>query len=607
MSDPKYIIGIDLGTTHCVMAYTEARPDEESEAQIRIFPVPQIVSPGEVKAQPLLPSFIFLPGPHDVPAGSLALPWNPDADKAVGEFARKRGAEIPNRLVSSAKSWLSHTGVDRTEPILPWDSPPDAGRLSPVEASSLFLSHIRDAWNDEMAGEDPEAKFEDQQIYLTVPASFDAVARELTVKAAQAAGLDRFTLLEEPQAAFYAWIEAQKEKWRKQVRVGESILVCDIGGGTTDFSLIQVREEEGELTLRRVAVGDHILLGGDNMDLTLAYAIQAKLAQKGTKLDAWQFRGLWHSCRAAKEKLLLNPEIQSEPVVILGRGTSLIGGTIRTELLREEVEKILLEGFFPQTEKDEFPHEKPRVGMREMGLPYEADPAVSRHLARFLARQAQGREAGEERFGYPTAVLFNGGVMKSGLLRERILSVLERWHGSEELRELSSVDLDLAVARGATYYGLARLGRGIRIRGGAARPYYIGIESAMPAVPGIPTPIKALCVVPFGMEEGTEAEIRDREFGLVVGEPAVFHLMASTVRKKDTIGEVVEDWAGEIEEVTTMDTELAASEEEEGGKIIPVWLQSRVTEIGTLELWCVARDGERRWKLEFNLREREEG
>ncbi len=607
MSDPKYIIGIDLGTTHCVIAYTERRVPEDGEPEIRVFPVPQIVSPGEVKALSLLPSFIFLPGSHDVPKGGLALPWDAGAEMAVGEFARKRGAEIPNRLVSSAKSWLSHSGVDRTEPILPWDSPAEARRLSPVEASAIFLEHIRDAWNAQMASGKPEARFEDQDIYLTVPASFDAVARELTVKAAHSAGLENITLLEEPQAAFYAWIEVQKEQWRKAVRVGESILVCDLGGGTTDFSLIQVTEEDGELTLRRVAVGDHILLGGDNMDLTLAYSVQAKLAQKGTKLDAWQFRGLWHSCRVAKERLLADPELQSEPLVILGRGSSLIGGTIRTELSRAEVKEILLDGFFPVVESTDYPREKPRVGMREMGLPYEVDPAVTRHMARFLGRQSEGAfgEAGAS-VAYPTAVLFNGGVMKPELIRQRVLSVLNEWRGGRGLRQLASADLDLAVARGATYYGLARQGRGIRIRGGAARPYYIGVESAMPSVPGIPTPMKALCVVPFGMEEGTEAEIREREFGLVIGEPAVFHLMASTIRKKDRIGEVVDDWHSEIEEVITMETELSATDTQQGGNIIPVWLHSRVTEVGTLELWCVSREGDRRWKLEFNLREREE-
>jgi molecular chaperone DnaK (HSP70) len=607
LNGSKFIIGIDLGTTHCVLAYAETAIEADQEPVIRTFMVPQVVSPGDVRPQPLLPSFLFLPGPHDVPPGGMALPWDSSVDYAVGEFGRRRGAEIPNRLVSSAKSWLSYAGVDRTESILPWDSPAESRKVSPVEASSYFLTHLKNAWNHTMAGDGDEARFEDQEIYLTVPASFDAVARELTVKAAQAAGLEHFTLIEEPQAAFYAWIESQRERWRKAVRVNESILVCDIGGGTTDFSLIQVTEEEGELTLRRAAVGDHILLGGDNMDLTLAYALQGKLAQKGVRLDSWQFRGLWHSCRIAKEKLLSNRDLQTEPVVILGRGSSLIGGTIRTELTRQEVEQVLVEGFFPATEPTDFPQSRRKVGVREMGLPYETDPAVTRHLARFLDQSQRGlSEAGSD-LGYPSAVLFNGGVMKSDLLRRRFLETLTHWHPRKDVRELSSADLDLAVARGAAYYGLARRGRGIRIRGGVARPYYIGVESAMPAVPGIPTPIKALCIVPFGMEEGTETEIREKEFGLVVGEPAVFHLLASTVRKKDQIGEIVEDWQGEIDEVTTMEAALPASETIDGVNIIPVWLQSKVTEIGTLELWCVARDDDtRRWKLEFNLREQED-
>lgn len=606
-SEPKYIVGIDLGTTHCVVAYTPIRCDEEDEdPTISIFAVPQVVSPNEVKAHPLLPSFIFLPGPHDVPQGGLALPWNAGMDFAVGDFARRRGAEIPNRLISSAKSWLSHSGVDRTQPILPWDSPPDARRMSPVEASSLLLRHLSDAWNHEIAAGDDEARLDRQDIFLTVPASFDAVARELTVKAAQAAGLENITLLEEPQAAFYAWIESNKDTWRKKVRVNESILVCDIGGGTTDFSLIQVSEESGELTLRRVAVGEHILVGGDNMDLALAYLVQAKLAARGVKLDAWQFRGLWHSCRTAKEKLLSNPELGAEPVVVLGRGTSLIGGTIRTELTARELETALVDGFFPVVESNGYPREKPRVGMREMGLPYETDPAATRHLARFLGRQTLEEGIGGSTGAVtPGAVLFNGGVMKSELIRRRVMDVLDRWNSEQSLRELDSANLDLAVARGAAYYGLARRGRGIRIRGGAPRSYYIGIESSMPAVPGVSAPMKALCVVPFGMEEGSDAEIREREFGLVVGEPAVFHLLASTVRKKDIAGEIVEDWTGEIGEVTIMETALPATEADAGGTILPVWLQSRLTEIGTLELWCVARGEDKRWKLEFNLRERE--
>jgi molecular chaperone DnaK (HSP70) len=610
LGNHRYIIGIDLGTTNCVLAYTESDASPAREADIRVLRIPQVVSPGEVGEQVLLPSCLFLPGPHDVPAGGLVLPWSrEEPDFSVGAFARTRGTEIPHRLVSSAKSWLCHDGVDRTQPILPWDSPEEARRVSPVEASARLLEHLRDAWNHEMAADDPEARLEAQELFITVPASFDAVARELTVQAARSAGLEHFTLLEEPQAAFYAWLESQKEGWRDAVNKGDSILVCDVGGGTTDFSLIVVTEQEGNLALKRVAVGDHILLGGDNMDLTLAHLIRAKLPEKSRKLDAWQFRGLWHSCQAAKERLLGDSSLESEPIVILGRGSSLIGGTLRTELTRKEAESVLLDGFLPLCESSELPKQGARVGMREMGLPYEPDPAITRHLARFLARQARGSEV-EDPGGSPTAVLFNGGVMKAPLIRDRVLSALRSWEGENEqgesIRELPAADLDLAVARGAAYYGLARRGRGIRIRAGTARAYYIGIESAMPSVPGVPTPLKALCVVPFGMEEGSEASIREKEFGIVLGEPAEFRLLASTTRRQDHAGEVVEDWDEQIDEVTTMKTLLPPAEaQEEGGNMVPVWLQSKVTEVGSLELWCVAREDQQRWKLEFNLRERE--
>jgi len=597
------VVGIDLGTTHSVAAYTRATVAEDETPEVRLLRIPQIVAPDEVNTLPLLPSFLFLPGPHDVPESALALPWAPQRDYAVGEFARNRGAELPTRLIASAKSWLTHRGVDRAEPILPWDAPGDARRVSPLEASARYLEHIRDAWNDQMA--DEAARLEDQEINLTVPASFDAVARELTVQAARMAGLQHLTLLEEPQAAFYAWLEARRDRWRDQIAVGETILVCDVGGGTTDFSLIQVTEEGGSLALQRVAVGDHILLGGDNMDLTLAYALRAKLAQRGTQLDTWQFRSLTHSCRKAKERLLNEPELDAEPVVILGRGTSLIGGTLRTELTREELQTILLQGFFPLGAVDDFPQRKPQVGIREMGLPYASDPAITRHLAYFLSRQVATGDAATP-VAFPAAVLFNGGVMKAAPLREQVLRALRQWNDNTEVRELEAANLDLAVALGSAYYGLARKGRGIRIRAGAPRTYYIGIESSMPAVPGIPTPMKALCVVPFGMEEGTDANIRAKEFGLVVGDQAVFHFLASATRKQDHVGEEVEDWSGEIQEVATLETRLAASDTEEGGTIIPVWLHSKVTEVGTLELWCVARGDDRKWRLEFNIREQQE-
>ncbi|HMN27338.1 MAG TPA: Hsp70 family protein, partial [Caldilineaceae bacterium] len=427
MSEPKYIVGIDLGTTHCVVGYTEANPEANPGADpaagenptVQLFSIPQVISPGEVKAQPLLPSFLLLPGPHDVPAGGLALPWDPEISWAVGDYARTRGAELPHRLVSSAKSWLCHAGIDRGAAILPWEAPADAQRVSPVAASARYLEHIRKAWDTVMAAEDPAARLEEQTIFLTVPASFDAVARELTVQAAQRAGLHNLTLLEEPQASFYAWLAAQGDRWRQEIGVGESVLICDIGGGTTDFSLIQVSETEGNLELRRVAVGDHILLGGDNMDLTLAYALRAKLGQKNIKLDNWQFRSLTQSCRAAKERLLNNPDLEAEPIVILGRGSSLIGGTIRTELTRDEVEAILVQGFFPLVAANEYPQRKAQVGIREMGLPYEADPAVSRHLAQFLSRHVDEQEGGAG-VVYPSAVLFNGGVMKAASLRQQV-------------------------------------------------------------------------------------------------------------------------------------------------------------------------------------------
>jgi molecular chaperone DnaK (HSP70) len=607
LKDTKYIIGIDLGTTHCVLSYTESQTKEDDETpHINIFKIPQVIAQGEIMSQPLLPSFLFLPGEHDVPKGSLAVPWDQEIDFTVGEFARQRGAEIPDRLVSSSKSWLCHSRIDRTKPVLPWESPPEARRVSPVKASAHLLKHLREAWNHEMAADDPEARLEVQEIYLTVPASFDAVARELTVKAAEAAGLSNMTLLEEPQAAFYAWIESQKN-WRQIVKARESILVCDIGGGTTDLSLIQVAEEDGNLVLKRVAVGNHILLGGDNMDLTLAYAIQAKLAKKGTNLDTWQFRGLVHSCRAAKEQLLNNPEKKEEPITILGRGSSLIKSTISTELTRVEIESILLDGFLPLCSSTDYPQEKSKVGIREMGLPYESDPAISRHLASFLGQHAGSDDKNAE-VPYPSSVLFNGGVMKSDLIKQRILAVLNNWSNSEnDMSELPSCDLDLSVARGAAYYGLARRGKGFRIRGGTAHSYYIGIESSMPSVPGIPTPMKALCVVPFGQEEGTELDIRQREFGLVVGESVLFHLFASNRRKKEKAGEIIEDWSGEIEEIATMETKLTSTGEEEGGNVIPVWLQIKLTEIGSLELWCVSSEDEsRHWKLEFNLRKRDE-
>ncbi len=610
--DTRFIIGIDLGTTNSVLSFLDTSGDEESE-RIAIQAIPQLINPGELAEQSLLPSFLYLPGEMDFPPGSLALPWDKKAQSVVGELARKRGADSPQRMVASAKSWLSYAAVNRTAAILPWRSPDEVQKVSPVEASSRYLEHLRNAWDHQVAKKKPDFALTEQEILLTIPASFDEEARELTLRAAEQAGLKNVTLLEEPQAAFYAWIEGQGDGWRKQIRVGDVILVCDVGGGTTDFSLITVSEENGELTLKRVAVGDHILLGGDNMDLALARLLQKRLEDEGHRIDTWKLHSLWHQCRIAKEKLFANPKSQKEPVTLLGKGTKLVGGTIKTELTRDDLTQVLIEGFFPETPSDEMPVRQRRIGFQELGLPYAADPAITKHLARFLARQTQNDQdeailrKGPSGLACPTHILFNGGVMKAEILRERLVKVLNMWlaaEGFDGVQVLAAPDMDHAVARGAAYYGRAKRGQGVRIRSGAPRTYYIGIESAMPAVPGMEAPLKALCVVPFGMEEGTEAKIQDREFGLIVGEPAEFRFFSSTVRKQDQIGTLIEDWGDDVQELSPLEVTLHLDGQEDS--VLPARLESRVTEIGTLELWCVARDGEHRWKLEFNIREKDD-
>ena len=573
----------------------------------------QLVNPGEVAAPTLLPSFLFLPGPQDFAAGATSLPWDEHPGGVVGELARKRGAENPSRLVSSAKSWLSHSGVDRASAILPWQAPEEVARMSPVSASARYLAHLARAW-EHVRGIDI-GPLTAHEVLVTVPASFDEEARALTLRAAAEAGLPSVRLLEEPQAAFYAWLAAQGEAWRERVTVGDLVLVCDVGGGTTDFSLIAVGEDDGSLVLRRVAVGDHILLGGDNMDLALARLLQQKLEAAGHRIDSWQLQQLWHQCRSAKERLFQDDSLGAQPVTVLGRGTRLVGGAIATELTREELLRVLVDGFFPRVDADARPQRARRTGLQELGLPFAADAAITKHLARFLAdlaadsaEQGVTLRRGSSGLAAPTHVLFNGGVMKAPALRERVLGTLETWLAADGLPPLGvdgvldAPDLDHAVARGAAYYGLTRRGRGVRIRGGSPRTYYIGIESAMPAVPGLEAPLKALCVVPFGMEEGTDAAIPAREFGLVVGEPADFRFLSSTSRKQDTFGTLVLDWDNDIDELHPLEVTLALPGREH--TVLPVRLESRVTELGTLELWLVSRDGANRWKLEWNIRER---
>jgi molecular chaperone DnaK (HSP70) len=610
MSDPRYSIGIDLGTTHCALSYVDFSASDGEKTTQEILPVTQLTAPATIDNLPLLPSFLYLPHPSELAPFDLGLPWTGERDFAVGEMARSRGAGTPIRLVSSAKSWLCHPGVDRRAAILPNDAPPEVARVSPLETSIRYLTHLREAWDHAH----PDAPFGEQQITVTIPASFDPAARELTAEAAQAAGYAGMTLLEEPQAALYSWIQKSAGEWRKQVRVGDIILVVDVGGGTTDLSLIAVVEREGNLELHRVAVGEHILLGGDNMDLALAHVVARKLAAQGTQPDPWQLRALTYACRAAKETLLTDAATDAVPLVVPSRGAKLIGGSIRTELTRAELTLTILDGFFPLVESNARPMSRARVGLTQLGLPYAQDAAVTRHLAAFLARQVaalaeleglQGAQLDGASFLHPTAVLFNGGVFKSPLLVERILQTLNGWlaaEGAAPARLLEGADLDLAVARGAAYYGYVKRGQGVRIRGGIARAFYIAVESAMPAVPGLEPPVQALCVAPFGMEEGTEAELPAQEFGLVVGEPVHFRFFGSSVRRHDQVGTLLDYWSPE--ELQELD-EIQATLPPEGrspGEIVPVKLHARVTEAGTLELEAIPRGTGERWKVEFDVR-----
>ncbi|HOD40855.1 MAG TPA: Hsp70 family protein [Candidatus Wallbacteria bacterium] len=607
----RYIIGIDLGTTNCALSYVEFPQNKDDKKEVKNFDILQVTAPGVTEEKPLLPSFMYIASEVEFPAGSLDLPWASGRSFCVGEFARKRGAESPKRLISSAKSWLCHAGVSREAKILPFASDDGCEKFSPIEASAKYIEHMKNAWDHKMASKDKGNAMAEQCIYITVPASFDAAARDLTLKAAEMAGLRNITLLEEPQAAFYSWINRTGDKWRREVKEGEVVLVFDIGGGTTDFSLIYVGQKDGDLTLNRIAVGNHILLGGDNMDIALANLVRSKLESAGKKIDNWQFQGLWYSSRQAKENLLTDEKLDRMSVTVLSRGKSVIGGAMKSEILKSEIEKIMLDGFFAQAKSKDMPSKQAGLGITEISLPYASDPAITKHLAKFLNEHVNNENYSRKEgatFIHPDAILFNGGVMKSPALQNRVIEVVNGWlknEGAKDVKNLETDSMDVAVARGAAYFGLAKAGLGVRIKGGTAASYYIGLETAMPAVPGMRAPIKALCVVPAKTEEGTKLRIPGREFGLRIGEKSEFKMFVSTTHKEESPGTILEEWPeGEIIEMTPLETAL---EKKDGVSedIIPVTIESYVTEIGTIEIWCVSRDGKNRWKLEFNIRESE--
>lgn len=588
---PEYVIGIDLGTTNSVVAYVQL---EAEEPTVSLLEIPQVVAAGTVESRLALPSFLYLPLKDEK---NFSLPWSKSPKYVIGEFARQQAADVPDRTVGGAKSWLAHHRVDRHQPILPWQAPSEVAKVSPVEAATAYLQHLTAAWNRQF----PKSKLDAQRVVLTVPASFDASARELTREAAQLAGLpENLMLIEEPQAALYAWLQQMGERWRKTLKVGDSVLVVDVGGGTTDLTLVNVAEEDGNLQLQRSAVGNHLLVGGDNMDLALAHFVAGKFAEQGTQLDAWQSVSLWHSCRAAKELLLSDNGPESHSITVAGRGKKLIGGSISVDLQRSEAQTVLLDGFFPECGVSESPKRQRASGFQELGLPFETDTAITRHIAGFLTAHAV-----DENPIQPTDVLVNGGVFKAPMIAERLMSVLGSWMDQAPQALKGERDLDHAVARGAAYYGWAKQNGAVRIRGGTARAYYVGVETSGPAIPGMPRPLQALCVVPKGMEEGTEQDVPSNEIGLIVGEPAQFRFFSSATRQDDQPGDLIARWSPEeIVETDPLEATLPASEGE-AGHYIPVRFQSRINELGVFELWCVATNSDDKWKLEFSVREDE--
>lgn len=609
--EKKRILGIDLGTSNCALATV-------SGDTMDTLGIAQLLEAGRTGELTGFPAALYFPFSGQFPPGSLKLPWSrTEPGFVAGRLARQMGAQAPERLVTSAKSWLSYRSVDPGKPTLPWAAAPNEKRVSALEASRLYLEHLISAFRHKTGITNPEeVAF---QAVLTVPASFDEVARKLTVQAARDAGLgEDVLLLEEPQAAFHAWAESAGGAWREQIHPGDLVLVCDVGGGTTDFSLIAAGESGGELALERISVGRHILLGGDNMDLALAYTLRGRLEEEGKSLDDWQFLALVEAARGAKEQLLEKPELDEVPITVPSRGSGLFAGTVATKMERSRLQAVVLEGFFAKTDASDRPETGPATGLRELGLPYEHDAVISRHLASFLAKSLESVESSDtlrslvleagrpgrvaDGLLLPDKVLFNGGVFRAAILRERVLELLAAWGEGHQVSALEGADPDLAVARGAAIYGRNKVeGKGLRIRAGASRSYYIGLESTAPAIPGYVPPVKALCVVPQGMEEGSECVLEDKEFGLMTGRPVAFRFFSSSARAGDEHGTIVADAMKHLDETAQLEMTIP---EAEGGEasMVPVKLHARLSELGTLDLWMQRVESTQRWELQFNVR-----
>jgi molecular chaperone DnaK (HSP70) len=606
----KFSLGIDLGTSNSAIAVADFET-----GRVSLVEITQILAVNQIGEMPTLASALYIPHSQEFSEG-VNVPWAADPG-LIGYFAREHGTLVPDRLVTSAKSWLSNPHVDPRQAILPWASEIQEDKLSPFECSRRYLAHLKQGFLHAEALQGREWDLSQGQIVLTVPASFDEVARNLTYEAAQAAGLPNLVLLEEPQAAFYAWTAQAGRDWRTQVHPGDVVLVCDVGGGTADFSLIAVTQDDGNLALDRISVGEHLLLGGDNMDLALAYTLRAQLEDDGKTLDDWQFLSLIHVARAAKVSLFSDSELDHVVVSVPSRSSSLFANILVTRLDRATLEGVVLDGFLEMTQVSDEPLESGGAALQEFGLPYAADPVISKHLARFLTRSLQNVKASEAltarvsgrpgaldgAYLKPSAVLFNGGVFKAEPVRQRVLELLASWNGGEAVRALEGDEPDLAVAKGAAIYGQNRAtGHGIRIKAGTARSYYIGLESSMPAVPGFKPPVKALCVVPQGMEEGSECLIEGRDFGLVTGKPVSFRFFSSEIRSGDSPGQILPNAERELEETSRIEVNLPLLDGFTEGQVIPVKIDSVVTEMGNLELWMKHSASDQRWKVEFQVR-----
>ncbi|MEZ6089218.1 MAG: Hsp70 family protein [Pirellulaceae bacterium] len=604
----RYVVGIDLGTTNCAVTYIDT---SDSPWRIRILEIPQLVAAGVVQSRETLPSFHYQPAQGQATGAMLRLPWHQhDSDYCVGVMARDESIKTAARGIASAKSWLCHSGVDRTAALLPWHCGDDVQRLSPVDATSRLIDHLRNAWNHRF----PDSPLEQQDVVITLPASFDEVARELTIRAAKQAKLPRIVLIEEPQAAFYAWVYKHQDDWHQRVDVGQRILVCDIGGGTTDFTLIHVRADRTQpeqVQFHRVAVGEHLILGGDNLDLALAKHIEQKLTG-GSKLPPRQWDVLLGSSRAAKEQLLADDSPTQIAINLPKGGSKLLGGGLQTEVTRDEVRDLLVEGFLPKTSLDESPHDH-ASGFQEFGLPYAGDPAISRYLSVFLTAHQHddpvGNAASEEassgendasgdrslsKDAMPDVVLFNGGFFASTVLRGEVLRLFEHWFGRVP-QVLDNDRLDLAVARGASYYGMVRRGEGVKIAASLARSYYIAVD----ADPASGQP-RVVCLVPGGAQAGETFE-PEQIFHLTISQPVEFPLYVSSIRLADPLGKVLPLDIDQMTPLPPVRTVLRAKNRSESGTI-EVRLRVRLSEIGTIDLSCHEVDSQRSWKLQFDIR-----